>query len=38
MTPVFSRFVGGCGDDTSWAIAADEDGLASELWVVALFD
>ncbi len=38
MAPEGSCFVGGCGDDTSWAIAADEDGFASELGVVALFD
>ncbi len=38
MAPEDSRFVGGCSDDTSWAIASDEDGLASAFGVVALFD
>jgi len=33
-----SCFVACCGDDTAWAIAADEDWFASEFGVVALFD
>ena len=38
MAPEDACFVACCGDYTAWAIAADEDGLAFEFWVFALFD
>ena len=38
MAPEDACFVGCCGNDTAWAIAADEDGFATEFRVIALFD